>query len=59
MRIERTLRPEEFPRDVESFASYNHNLLTIEQLLGHSTGQAAQEMSLAINNDLGCCQQDS
>lgn len=52
--VERTLRPKEFPRDVQSLASDNHDLLTVEQLLGHSAGQAAQEMSLAINDDLRC-----
>lgn len=51
-RCRRTFRSEEFARDVESFASHYHDLLTVEQLLGHGAGQAAQEMSLAINDDL-------
>lgn len=48
----RTFCAEEFAGDVERLASYYHDLLTIEQLLSHSAGQATQEMSLAIDNDL-------
>lgn len=49
---EHTFCPEEFAGDVKSLASYYHDLLTIEELLSHSAGQATQEMSLAIDNDL-------
>ena len=49
---QRTFCAEESAGDVKSFASYYHDLLTIEQLLSHSAGQATQEMSLAIDNDL-------
>ena len=64
--MEHTFCPEEFARDVESFASDDDDLLAVQQLLRHSTGQATQEMSLAIDDDLnltpsvitlpdGCC----
>lgn len=49
---QRTFCAKEFAGDVESFASYYHDLLTVEQLLSHSAGQATQEMSLAIDDDL-------
>lgn len=48
----RTFCAKEFAGDIKSFASYYHDLLTVEQLLSHSAGQATQEMSLAIDNDL-------
>ena len=47
-----TLRPEELARDVESFAAHYHDLLTIKQLLSHGAGQATEEVSFAIDNDL-------
>lgn len=50
--VERTFCTEEFARDVESFASDDDDFLAIKQLLGHGTGQATQEMSLAIDDDL-------
>lgn len=50
--VRRTLCSEEFSRDVESFASNYDDFLAVEQLLGYSASQAAQEMSLAINDDL-------
>ena len=49
---QRTFCAEECAGNVKSLASYYHDLLTIEQLLSHSAGQATQEMSLAIDNDL-------
>ena len=48
----RTFGTEEFAGDVESFAADDDNLLAIEQLFGHYTGQTTQKMSLAIDNDL-------
>ena len=50
--MERTFCTEEFSRNVESLASHDHDLLTVEQLLGHGTGQATQEMPLTIDDDL-------
>ena len=48
----RTLRAEEFARDVELLAPNNHELLTVEQLLGDNAGKAAQEMTLPVHDDL-------
>jgi hypothetical protein len=50
--VERTLRTEEFAGDVEGLASNNDNLLSVEQLLSHSTGQPTKEVTLAIDSDL-------
>ena len=52
--IRRTLRAEELAGDVEVLASHDNDLLTVQKLLGHSRGQAAEEMTLAIDNDLNC-----
>ena len=52
LEAERTFCTKEFSRDVEILASNNHNLLTIKQLFSYGTGQATQEMSFAIDNDL-------
>ncbi len=38
--VERTLCTEELSRDVQGLASHNDDLLAIEQLLSHGTGQA-------------------
>lgn len=59
----RTLGAEELARDVEGLAADNNDLLTAQQLLGDDGGQAAEEVALAINDDLwegervsGCAQ---
>ena len=52
MGVERTLRTEELSRDVEGLAAHNDDLLAVEQLLGHSAGQPAKEVTLAIDRDL-------
>lgn len=52
MDVKRTLRTEELPRDVQGLASHDDDLLAVEQLLGHSTGQPAKEVTLAIDRDL-------
>lgn len=52
IQLVRTFRTEEFARDIESFASDDDNLLAVEQLLSHSTGQTTQKMSLPIDNYL-------
>lgn len=49
---ERTLRAEELAGDVEGLTSHNDDLLAVEQLLGNSAGQATQEVSLAVDDDL-------
>lgn len=51
-RFERTLRAEELAGDVEGLTSHNDDLLAVEQLLGNSAGQATQEVSLAVDDDL-------
>lgn len=48
----RTLSAEEFAGDVEGFTSNNDDFLSVKQLLGHDAGQATQEVSLAVDNDL-------
>lgn len=48
-----TFCTEELPRDVKCFASNDYDFLTVEQLLSHNAGQATEEMSLAIDHDLG------
>jgi hypothetical protein len=50
--VERTLSTEEFAGDVEGLASHNDNLLSVEQLLSHSTGQPTKEVTFAIDSDL-------
>lgn len=47
-----TLVPEKLARDVQILTSHDHDLLAVEKLLGHDTGQTTKEMSLAIDNDL-------
>lgn len=48
----RTLCAEELAGDVEGLTSHNDDLLAVEQLLGDSAGQATQEVSLAVDDDL-------
>ena len=50
----RTLRAEEFARDVKGLATNDNDLLAVEQLLGDNAGQAAKQMALAIDDDLEC-----
>lgn len=50
--IVRTLGAEELAGDVKGFTSHDDNLLTFEELLGHSAGKAAEEVALAINHNL-------
>jgi len=45
------LSTEELSRDVKSLTSHNNDLLAVEELLSHGTGQATKEMTLAINSD--------
>jgi hypothetical protein len=49
IRNRRTLRAEELPRDVESLAADDHDLLAVQQLLRNRAGQAAEQMALAVN----------
>lgn len=49
----RTLRAEELSGDVEGLAADDHNLLAVEQLLGHGAGQAAKQVALAVDDDYG------
>jgi hypothetical protein len=48
----RTLRTEELSGDVEGLASNDYDLLSVEQLLGDSAGQATEQMSLSVDDDL-------
>lgn len=48
----RTLGAEELARDVEGLAADNNDLLAAQQLLGDDGGQAAEEVALAIDDDL-------
>ena len=49
----RTLRSEEFARDIEGLSADNDDLLAIEELLGSDTGEATKQVALAIDHDLG------
>lgn len=49
---ERTLRAEELARDVEGLAAGDDDLLATQELLGDDGGQAAEEVALAIDDDL-------
>lgn len=49
---ERTLRTEELAGDVEGFAADDNNLLAVEELLGDDAGETAEEVALAVDNDL-------
>lgn len=46
------LGAEELAGDVEGFTSDDDNLLAVEKLLGDNAGQATEEVSLAVNDDL-------
>ena len=48
----RTLRAEEFSRDVESLAADDDNLLAVQKLLGDSAGKTTKQVALAIDNNL-------
>lgn len=48
----RTLSAEELSRDVESLAADDNDLLAVQELLGDSAGQATEQVSLAVNDDL-------
>jgi len=52
MRVGRTLRAEEFAGDVEGLAADNDDLLAVEELLGNDAGKTAEEMALAVDDDL-------
>lgn len=49
---EHTLGAEELSGDVERLAADNDDLLAVQELLGDSAGQATEQVSLAIDNDL-------
>lgn len=48
----RTLSAEELSRDVEGLAADNNDLLAVQELLGDSAGQATEQVSLAVDDDL-------
>jgi hypothetical protein len=47
---ERTLGAEELSRDVESLATHNDNLLSVEQLLSDGAGKATEQVPLAVDD---------
>lgn len=49
-RGKRTLRAEELAGDVQGLASYDDDLLAVEQLLGDSGGQATEKVPLAVDD---------
>lgn len=49
---EHTFRPEELAGDVERLAAHDHDLLAIEELFGDCAGEASEEVSLAVHDDL-------
>jgi len=48
----RTLSAKELPRDVQRFTADNDDLLAIEELLRNDAGEAAQQVTLAVDNNL-------
>ena len=48
----RTLGAEELSRDVEGLAADDDNLLAVQELLGDGAGQATEQVSLAVDDDL-------
>jgi hypothetical protein len=48
----RTLRAEELARDVESLAADDNDLLAVEELLGNNGSKTAEEVALAVDDDL-------
>lgn len=48
----RTLSAEELSRDVEGLAADNDDLLAVEELLGNNAGKTAQQVALAIDDNL-------
>lgn len=48
----RTLGAEELSRDVEGLAADDNDLLAVQELLGDGAGQATEQVSLAVNDDL-------
>ena len=50
--MSRTLGAEELARDVEVLAADDNDLLAVEELLGNNAGKTAEEMALAVNDDL-------
>lgn len=48
----RTLSTEELSGDVQGLSADDDDLLAAKQLLGDNAGQAAQEVALAIDDDL-------
>jgi hypothetical protein len=48
----RTLSAEELSRDVEGLAADNNDLLAVQELLGDGAGQATEQVSLSVDDDL-------
>lgn len=48
----RTLGAEELARDVEGLAADNNDLLAVEELLGDNAGKTAQQVALAVDDNL-------
>jgi len=44
---------EEAARDVDFLASYDDDLLAIQDLLGYNGGQPTKKVTLAVNDDRG------
>lgn len=50
--VQRTLRAEELARDVEGLAADDNDLLAAEELLGNDGSKTAEEVALAVDDDL-------
>jgi hypothetical protein len=48
----RTLSAEELSRDVEGLAADNNDLLAVQELLGDGAGQATEQVTLSVDDDL-------
>ena len=50
--FERTFRSEELSGDVEGFATDDDDLLAVEKLLGDDTGETAEKVAFAVDDNL-------
>ena len=50
-----TFCSEEFARDIERLTSDDHYLLTVQELLRDDAGKTTEQVTLAVNHNLGHC----
>lgn len=52
LELARTFGTEEFSRDVDGLAAYDHDLLSIEKLFRDCRGETPLKMAFPVNDDL-------